>query len=108
MRIVKSDREQRGPRDASIERHAIRSRQTPVSAMRALCLVPDGWDRLSVRQRFCSFAVEPGLLRGPCPPRLLLARLSGARPARPLDGLIGPQDGKASIALPQWRRRDFL
>src|SRR5258708_14703529 len=44
----------------------------------------------------------------PCLPRLLLARLSGARPARPLDGLISPQDGKASIALPQWRRRDFL
>jgi len=34
----------------------IRSRQTPVSAMRALGLVPDSWDRLSVRQRFCSFA----------------------------------------------------
>jgi hypothetical protein len=32
----------------------------------------------------------------------------GARPARPLDGLIWPQDGFASIALPQWRRRDFL
>jgi hypothetical protein len=30
----------------------------------------------------------------PCLPRLLLARLSGARPARPLDGMIGPQDGK--------------
>src|SRR5260370_2788 len=44
----------------------------------------------------------------PCLPRLLLARLSGARPARPLDGVISPQDGKASIALPQWRRRDFL
>src|SRR6266436_7689370 len=52
--------------------------------------------------------VAPDLLRGPCLPRLLLARLSGARPARPLDGLISPQDGKASIALPQWRRRDFL
>src|SRR5229473_618472 len=44
----------------------------------------------------------------PCLPRLLLARLSGARPARPLDGVISPQDGRASIALPQWRRRDFL
>src|SRR6266481_9472548 len=52
--------------------------------------------------------VAPDLLRGPCLPRLLLARLSGARPARPLDGVISPQDGKASIALPQWRRRDFL
>src|SRR5882672_2901597 len=52
--------------------------------------------------------VAPDLLRGPCLPRLLLARLSGARPARPLDGVIGPQDGRASIALPQWRRRDFL
>src|SRR5258708_11467000 len=52
--------------------------------------------------------VEPDLLRGPCLPRLLLARLSGARPARPLDGVISPQDGKASIALPQWRRRAFL
>src|SRR5713101_2036041 len=49
--------------------------------------------------------VAPDLLRGPCLPRLLLARLSGARP---LDGVISPQDGKASIALPQWRRRDFL
>src|SRR5712671_7564364 len=38
--------------------------------------------------------VAPDLLRGPCLPRLLLARLSGARPARPLDGLISPQDGK--------------
>src|SRR5229473_4114086 len=53
-------------------------------------------------------SVAPDLLRGPCLPRLLLARLSGARPARPLDGVISPQDGKASIALPQWRRRDFL
>src|SRR5712671_2829035 len=53
-------------------------------------------------------SVAPDLLRGPCLPRLLLARLSGARPPRPLDGLIWPQDGKASIALPQWRRRDFL
>src|SRR5258708_17300419 len=52
--------------------------------------------------------VEPDLLRGPCLPRLLFARLSGARPARTLDGVISPQDGKASIALPQWRRRDFL
>src|SRR5260370_14596739 len=52
--------------------------------------------------------VEPDLLRGPCLPRLLLAKLSGARPARPLDGVISPQGGKASIALPQWRRRDFL
>src|SRR6266851_6340496 len=38
--------------------------------------------------------VAPDLLRGPCLPRLLLERLSGARPARPLDGVIGPQDGK--------------
>src|SRR5258706_15525511 len=53
-------------------------------------------------------SVAPDLLRGPCLPRLLLARLSGARPPRPLDGVISPQDGKASIALPQWRRRDFL
>src|SRR5260370_32578174 len=38
--------------------------------------------------------VEPDLLRGPCLPRLRLARLSGARPARPLDGVIWPQAGK--------------
>jgi len=35
-------------------------------------------------------------------------KAAGARPARPLDGLIWPQDGRASIALPQWRLRDFL
>jgi len=35
---------------------AIRSRQTQVSRRQALTLVPDGWDRLSVRQGFRSFA----------------------------------------------------
>src|SRR5260370_6178619 len=42
----------------------------------------------------------------PRPPRLLLDRPSGARPARPLDGVIGLQDGKASIAcgLPETNR----
>ena len=56
MLIVKSDREQRGPREASIQRHLYPQPADPGVWMRALGLVPDGCDRLSVRQDFCSFA----------------------------------------------------
>ncbi len=45
--------------------------------------------------------LKPASCTDPCLPRLLFDKLSGARPALPLDGVIGPQDGKASIALPQ-------
>src|SRR6266849_2581889 len=108
MRIVKSDREQRGARNAPTERLLS-------AADRPRCLQCERWAWSGMAGDAVPFArvsvpslVAPDLLRGPCLPRLLLARLSGARPARPLDGLISPQDGKASIALPQWRRRDFL
>src|SRR5229473_1689782 len=38
--------------------------------------------------------LKPASCTDPCLPRLLLDRLSGTRPARPLDGVIGPQDGE--------------
>ena len=58
MLIVKSDRQQRGPREASIQRHRYPQPTDPGVCMRALGLVPDGCDRPSVRQGFCSFARE--------------------------------------------------
>jgi hypothetical protein len=45
---------------ASIEQH--RCPLNPVSAMRAQGLIPDGCDRFSVRQGFCSFARRAGPL----------------------------------------------
>jgi hypothetical protein len=62
MLIVKSDREQPRPRSASIERrHYLRTIDPGLWEARA-GLVPDGWDRLSVRQGFCSFARRAGPL----------------------------------------------
>src|SRR6266853_4577709 len=107
MLIVESDREQRGHRSASIERRRYLQTADPVSAMRWL---GPGWLRPPFRTPGFLFLRPSGWTScmDPCLPRLLLDRLSGAQPAWPLDGVIGPQDGKASIALPQWRWRDFL
>jgi hypothetical protein len=55
---------------------------------------------LSVRQGFHFFAWNAGpLVRGArCWPRLLARMLFDARTTRPLNGLIWPKDGCASIA----------
>jgi len=58
MLIVKSDREQRGPREASIQRHRYLQPTDPGVCGASAGLVPDGWSCLSVREGFCSFARE--------------------------------------------------
>src|SRR5258708_30804622 len=80
--------------NASIDRHRY-PQPTDPSVCRASAGAGSGW----LGSPFCT----PGFLflrplslascTDPCLPRLLLERLSGARPARPLDGVIGPQDG---------------
>jgi hypothetical protein len=57
MPIVKSDREQGGPRNGSIERHRYPQPTDPV--LDATVGLGPGWlGTLSVRQGFCSFARE--------------------------------------------------
>jgi hypothetical protein len=79
----------------------LRSNGHPISAAdRLRC--PGGerwpWSRMATPP-FCTPGfpfLRPSSLASctdPCLPRLLLARLSSARPARPRDGVIGPQDG---------------
>ena len=93
--IVKSDREQRGPREASIQRHRYPQPTDPVSGRRTLGPVPDGSGRLSVRQGFCSFAREAWPLARTYVCHVFSLQGCLARDlARPLDGVIGPQDCK--------------
>jgi hypothetical protein len=107
LSIVKSHRDQRGHRSASMEWHLYPQPTAPVSGRRALALVPDRGDRLSARQGFCSFAREAWPLARTHIRHVFSLHGCPARPARPRwrDRATGRQ---ASIALPQWRRRDFL
>jgi hypothetical protein len=105
-----SHRESRCSHGGAIERH-----RSPVSRPAALvtalrCRTGPRIIRTTLRSGGVLFslpATSP-LCAAPCPPCLLPdGRL--ARDRRGLiDGLIWPQDGCASIVLPQWRRRDFL
>ena len=80
MPIVKSDREQRGPREASIQRHRYPQPTDPGVCGASAGLVPDAATALLYARVSVPSPVKPGLLHGPMPATPFLERLSGARP----------------------------
>ena len=67
MRIVKSDRGQRGHRSASIERHRYPQLIDSGVWSRALAMVPDGYAAFLYARVSVPSPVELDLLRGPMP-----------------------------------------
>jgi hypothetical protein len=93
---------------AAIERTDTVSRHTSVSAPRRPAPARECGDGLSVRQISASSPRDRHLLRCPFVHHVFSLQAVWHATRRSLYGLIWPQDGCASIALPQWRRRDFL